>query len=499
MAQLLKQSTAFTFRIGPFVDSTDGATAETGLSIAQADIQISKAGGAFAQTSASPTTTHDTDGWYQCPLTATDTNTLGTLDVQVVVSGALPVWKSFMVVPANVFDSLVSGTDTLEVDATLIEGSDATNQINAACDAAIETYSLDGVSAAIAALNDLSAADVNAEVDTALADIHLDHLLAVDTGASLPGASGAILQDLLEDDSGTWRFTTNALEQGPGGGGGSDWTSDEKDEIRYRLGIDGTTSAPASNTPNFGNTTFGDITTGKIVSTSSDSGGTWQCSNDTGNAVGIVTTGTNKHALALFGQGTGAGIYSQGGANGPGIQPVGQGTEASNDIKGTLQVCATVSSLQSSSIPVGAFASGAITAAAIASNAITDAKIASGAITAAKLASSAITADKIASDAITAAKIATGAIASDEIAASAANKIADHVMRRATSNIEGSSDGDTLDDRSLYGAVAGLVHKTDISDGSNLKKYQSDDSTLLVTIPITTSASADPVTVIDPP
>lgn len=115
MARLLKQSTAFTFRIGPFVDSTDGVTAETALSIAQADIQISKNGGAFAQTSASPTTTHDTDGWYQCPLTATDTNTLGSLTVQIVMSGALPVWEHFTVVPANVYDSLVSGIEWLEV------------------------------------------------------------------------------------------------------------------------------------------------------------------------------------------------------------------------------------------------------------------------------------------------------------------------------------------------------------------------------------------------
>ena len=116
MARLLKQSTAITFRIGPFLDDTDGKTAETGLTIAQADIQISKAGGAFAQTSASPTTTHDTDGWYQCPLTATDTDTLGMLTVQIVMSGALPVWEHFTVVPANVFDSLISGSDYLLVD-----------------------------------------------------------------------------------------------------------------------------------------------------------------------------------------------------------------------------------------------------------------------------------------------------------------------------------------------------------------------------------------------
>lgn len=115
MARFLKQSTAFTFRAGPFLDATDGVTAETGLTIAQADIQISKAGGAFAQTSASPTTTHDADGWYQCPLTATDTGTVGALTVQIVMAGALPVWHDFMVLPANVYDSLVGGTDLLDV------------------------------------------------------------------------------------------------------------------------------------------------------------------------------------------------------------------------------------------------------------------------------------------------------------------------------------------------------------------------------------------------
>ena len=62
----LKQSTAVIHRVGPFVDDTDFKTPETELTIAQADIQISKAGGAYAQTSnAAPTTTHDKDGWYQ--------------------------------------------------------------------------------------------------------------------------------------------------------------------------------------------------------------------------------------------------------------------------------------------------------------------------------------------------------------------------------------------------------------------------------------------------
>jgi hypothetical protein len=114
--KLLKQSTAFTFRIGPFIDEDDGKTAETALSLVQADIQISKNGGAFAQTSAtSPTTTHDSDGWYQCPLTVADTGTLGPLTVQIHKTGALPVWETFLVVPANVYDSY-AGSDKLETD-----------------------------------------------------------------------------------------------------------------------------------------------------------------------------------------------------------------------------------------------------------------------------------------------------------------------------------------------------------------------------------------------
>lgn len=119
---ILKQSTAVILKVGPFVDDTDFKTAETGLTIAQADIQISKNGGTFAQTSdAAPTTTHDTDGFYPIPLTTTDTATLGTLSVQVTVSGALQVWKDCHIVTANVYDTLFS-TDKLEVDLLQMVG-----------------------------------------------------------------------------------------------------------------------------------------------------------------------------------------------------------------------------------------------------------------------------------------------------------------------------------------------------------------------------------------
>jgi len=133
---LLKQSTAAILKLGPFVDDTDFKTAETGLSIGQSDIQISKGGAAFAQTSdGSPTTTHDADGWYPIPVTSTDTGTCGPITVQVTVSGALPVWWHGTVVPANVYDALVGGTDYLQVDAVEISGdSDAANNLESAYD-----------------------------------------------------------------------------------------------------------------------------------------------------------------------------------------------------------------------------------------------------------------------------------------------------------------------------------------------------------------------------
>jgi len=111
----LKQSTAVTLKIGPFVDSTDGNTAETALTIAQADVRLSKNGGNIAQKTEATSCTHDELGMYDCPVDATDTGTLGRLDLVVAETGALVVRHTYMVVPANVWDSLF-GADALQVD-----------------------------------------------------------------------------------------------------------------------------------------------------------------------------------------------------------------------------------------------------------------------------------------------------------------------------------------------------------------------------------------------
>lgn len=118
MALFLKQSTAVDIGLGPFLDDTDGKTAETALTITQPDIRLKKNGGAWAQKNAAQTLSHEEAGWYAVSLDSTDTNTLGVLIVAIHETGALPVWEKFQVVPANVYDSLVGGVEWLEVCAS---------------------------------------------------------------------------------------------------------------------------------------------------------------------------------------------------------------------------------------------------------------------------------------------------------------------------------------------------------------------------------------------
>ena len=122
----LKQSTAVDVVLGPFVDDTDGKTTEEALTLSQADLQLTKNGAAAAQKSDATSATHLYGGNYKVPLNATDTNTLGQLRLMCKEPGALPVIRDFMVLPANVFDSLIANSDKLQVDTTQVGGTTQT-------------------------------------------------------------------------------------------------------------------------------------------------------------------------------------------------------------------------------------------------------------------------------------------------------------------------------------------------------------------------------------
>lgn len=174
MARWLKQSTSVDVPIGPFLDSTDGVTAETALTLTQPDIRLKKNGGAWAQKNAAQTLSHEENGYYEVTLDTTDTNTLGLLRLAVAESGALPIWEDFLVVPANVWDSLF-GADLLQVDTREVGGTTQTagdiigdtNDIQARLPAALVSGRIDASVGAMAA-NVMTAAAAAADLTTEL-------------------------------------------------------------------------------------------------------------------------------------------------------------------------------------------------------------------------------------------------------------------------------------------------------------------------------------------
>lgn len=137
MTIYLKQSTASQeVPLGPFLDDTDGKTQETALTIANTDVKLWISGATSLSSKNSGGATHMANGVYYAVLDATDTATLGPLVIFVHVAGALPIKVECLVLAANVFDSMIGGSDLLQVDATQVEGADATNTIRDSANAA---------------------------------------------------------------------------------------------------------------------------------------------------------------------------------------------------------------------------------------------------------------------------------------------------------------------------------------------------------------------------
>lgn len=119
---LLKQSTASQeILLGPFLDETDGITPLTGLTIANTDIKVWKAGGTTEASKNSGGATHISAGRYYAVLDATDTDTLGPMEINVHASGALPVRREALVVTAARYDQMVGTTVPLTA-ASIADG-----------------------------------------------------------------------------------------------------------------------------------------------------------------------------------------------------------------------------------------------------------------------------------------------------------------------------------------------------------------------------------------
>lgn len=122
MTVFLKEATAATVLIGPFVDNTDGYTPETGLTITAAEVLISKNGGAPAAKAEASAATHTSIGYYTVALDTDDTDGRGALKIVVNEAGAFPVWLDCAVLSAEAWEALFNAK-TFPANVTWWNGS----------------------------------------------------------------------------------------------------------------------------------------------------------------------------------------------------------------------------------------------------------------------------------------------------------------------------------------------------------------------------------------
>jgi hypothetical protein len=209
------------------VDATDDETAETGLS---PTVQISKNGGAFANTTSSAT--EIANGWYKVALTSTETGTEGELILRATGTGA-DEWRDVhQVVDFANFKATVSSlASQTSVDAIAGYVDTEVAAILAAVDTEVaaikaKTDNLPASPAAVGSAMTLAdsaitAAKIATDAITA-AKIAADAVSEIQSGLAT-AASIAALNDVSALD--IWTYATRELTSGGGGASAADiWT-----------------------------------------------------------------------------------------------------------------------------------------------------------------------------------------------------------------------------------------------------------------------------------
>lgn len=138
----LKTNTATIVTVGPFFDKTDGVTLETALTITNERISLTvDANDGSAPTlvldnvtGATSGTSNDLNyisncdaGLMQLELAAADVNYLGRAFLTITdAANHVPVFHEFMILPAHVYDGLVTGTSNLQVEIVKVAGETIT-------------------------------------------------------------------------------------------------------------------------------------------------------------------------------------------------------------------------------------------------------------------------------------------------------------------------------------------------------------------------------------
>jgi len=180
--QFLRANTAVDVLIGPFVEDSDGDTPVTGSTL---DVELSKNGQALANKNDATAPVHDgagtVDGYYNCELDATDTNTEGTLTLVVHHADSLPIRHDYMVLCEAAWDSMFVAKDDGYMDVNIkavSEDTTAAINLESACDNYSATRGLSGTAlpAAVAdaagglVISDSGALDIDEIFDAIITD-----------------------------------------------------------------------------------------------------------------------------------------------------------------------------------------------------------------------------------------------------------------------------------------------------------------------------------------
>jgi hypothetical protein len=140
----LRTNTATIVTVGPFYDKTDGVTIETGLTITNeritlvVDLNDGSAPTLVLDNVTGATTgtsndlnyiTNNDAGLMQLELAAANVNYLGRAMLSVTdAANHCPVFHEFTILPAQVYDSLILGTDLLDANASQVGGTAQTGR-----------------------------------------------------------------------------------------------------------------------------------------------------------------------------------------------------------------------------------------------------------------------------------------------------------------------------------------------------------------------------------
>lgn len=199
----LQANTAVDLMVGPFVDETNGKDAETGLTITQAEVRLSKNGANIAQKNEATSLTHDELGNYVCKLDTTDTNTEGILTLMVHESGALPIKMDYMVLAQAAYISHVTAKDTgfMDINVKAVsEDTVAADNLESACDNYSVTRGLTGTALPAVAADGVGGVPISdaggLDLDTKLANTN--EITVARMGALTDWINGGRLDLLLD-------------------------------------------------------------------------------------------------------------------------------------------------------------------------------------------------------------------------------------------------------------------------------------------------------------